>query len=152
MATITTTHVWRAPTRAGVYNGSGATIAANLFFKLDKTSAATAYKGGLPGAKAFATSDTLLDEVVLGISDCAIPNLNTGSVCCTAGDIVVAKASGTVTLGEKLTIDTASAKEGWVKTATNAGQTTPETIIAEALETAADGVLLAVRLLVSSGA
>jgi hypothetical protein len=144
-AVITTTHVWRGDSPKSFYNAKSTTVGANLCVVLDATNA---YVGGMPCGMIPTTSLDMTIATFLGVSKDATATLRHGAAFCTPGDVVMVICSGTVTTNDLVLIDSASGKEGRIKTTagTVTTATTPVKIIGTALETGADGDIIAVRL------
>lgn len=122
-----------------VYNAGPATIGGNLFLVLDTPPA----YGSKPVARVPATDS--VPSNFAGWTYAPIPPKTFGDVATEAGDIVVAIASGTIAVGDKIAIETAAGKEGRGK---KAGSGT--LVVGDALEAVLDGSFFLVRLALRS--
>lgn len=123
---------WHVSNYKPARNGTGSTIPAHTCL--------VASASGDRYVKVPATSATVRDFA--GVSPRAIADGEVGDVALAAGDVAVIKASGSVTKGDRVYMDTASGKEGWAKTYSSGTYFQ----IGIALHDAADGELLEVRL------
>jgi hypothetical protein len=114
-----------------VYNGTGSTLAANLFVLPDASYA--------KGAKSVATSAAPTSHK--GVLRSSLATGTYGTTYGQPGETVVVKGSGTITKGDQLFLDSASGKEGRVKKYTNFATDGAVLLVAVAESACADGEL-----------
>lgn len=116
-------------------NGAGE-ISANLVLVADS--------GADRAVKVPATSAVVRDFAGVSFRDIAAGA--DGEILVCEGDTAVCKASGAITRGDRVYVDTASGKEGYVKKYTDFRTDGAQLIVGVAKTTAADGELLEVEL------
>lgn len=132
--TVNYTKTTRVAHPRGVWNATGSDIIANICL----VPASTPEVSDLPSVAVPSGTPTRF----AGVSTAKLIDGRAGSVILDEGDEVPIFNDGGVTAGDRLTISTAGGKEGFVKTDANANVLK----VGYALETAADGLLVRVKL------
>jgi hypothetical protein len=125
---------WKVNNYKGKYNAS-ASVAIDPYLCLVPDSTADR------AAKVPATSST--PASFAGVSRLKIAAASFGDVAATPGDVAVVKASGAIVKGDRITIDTASTKEGFGKAFTSG---TNVLVVGVALTAADDGELFEMEI------